>query len=438
MINLVESPFVNNSINIGGGNVGISSFPAGNVDAFGRQRVSEPYTLGDYKHVFGEETELLTALSGAGATKTLRANEASVRLTVGTGIGEYVTHQSRMYHHYLPGKSQYFLSSFCFGAQNSGTAKRLGLFDDRNGLYFQQSGDGTLQIILRDYISGYQRERIIPQSQWNLDRCDGTGPSAFNMDITKTQLFTADFQWLGVGKVRAGFVHNGAFVYAHEFYNSNNLNTAYWSNPNLPIRCQIQNYSVAASGGSGNNYMDQICSTIMSEGGYREAGVDLSMKNSGFITLPANAQGYPLLAIRLKTGYKGFPNRSIVRPGGSSYVSIDQTAAYEFWRAPSSNSITGGTWVSANDDSVVEYNISATGFITGSSYMLDAGVVIAGGNGASSYNSVSTIASLSDSRQAYISQNIDSSDSNIFVIAMDNLTSSTTKVFSTLQWRETR
>ncbi len=124
-----------------------------NLDAFGRLRISEPHTLADYSHTYGEEVELLTASSGSG-TKTLRANEASVRLTVGTGDGDFVVHQSRMHHHYMPGKSQLALMSFMFGNARANTVKRVGLFGEEDGVYFQQAGNGTLQFVKRTSISG--------------------------------------------------------------------------------------------------------------------------------------------------------------------------------------------------------------------------------------------------------------------------------------------
>ena len=416
------------------GSLSINNFPSQTADAFARQRVSDPYTLADYKHVYGEETELLTSLSGIGASKTLRPNEASVRLSVGTGDGEYVIHQSRMYHHYMPGKSQLVYTSFVLGAPNSGTNKRIGLFDDRNGIYFQQSGNSQLQLVKRDYISGYTRETIVPQTGWNIDKCDGVGDSSFNLDITKTQLFTADYQWLGVGRIRAGFVHNGNTIVAHEFYHSNILSTVYWNNPNLPIRCEIRNYSTAASG---NNYLDQICSTVISEGGYSEAGVDFSVSLSGLRSVAANSS-LPILNIRLATGYKGLPNRSIVRLGKATFASLDQNVIYEIWRLPSSANILGGNWSGVDAQSVVEYNSAATGVNFTSGNRIDCGFLPAGGNGSNSYLTTQSSSKISDARQGYISQNIDSSDSNVFAVVFKNITASPSNCFSSLQWRETR
>lgn len=403
------------------------------VDAFGRQRISNPFTLADYSHVYGEETELLSKTSGTNSSVTFDINQAKAILTVGTGPNDYAIHQSRMYHHYMPGKSQLTFESFNFTGYRAGTNKRVGLFDDYNGIFFEQSGDGTLSFVLRNNVSGFVYDERITQNNWNIDKCNGNGTSQFNINPTKTQLFTADFQWLGVGRVRAGFVHDGNAVIAHEFYNSNNKPTVYWSNPNLPIRCEIRNYTTAV----GTDSMDQICATVISEGGYNEAGVDFSARNTTARSVPTTSQ-LPLVAIALKTGYYGKPNRSVVRPNMANIYSADKAITYEVWRIPSTGQIIGGTWVSANNDSVVQYNISATSVNFTSGMLIDAGYCIAGGQGAGKFSAQSQIQNLSSAKRGYISQNIDSTNSNVFVIVGSGISDGASNTFASIQWRETR
>jgi hypothetical protein len=76
-----------------------------------------------------------------------------------------------------------------------------------------------------------------PQSQWNIDRCDGTGGSLFNLDLTKMQMFYIDFTWYGAGAIRFGFKNNrGEVIYCHRIPN-NNVNTeAYMRSGNVPAR----------------------------------------------------------------------------------------------------------------------------------------------------------------------------------------------------------
>jgi hypothetical protein len=147
-------------------NVNVSNFSAqsAQIDAFGRQRISNPFTLADYSHVYGEETELLTKTSGINSNITFNINQAKGVLQVGTGANDFTIHQSRMYHHYMPGKSQLTFQSFNFTGYRAGTNKRIGLFDDYNGIFFEQSGDGTLSFVLRNNVSGTVYDQRITQN----------------------------------------------------------------------------------------------------------------------------------------------------------------------------------------------------------------------------------------------------------------------------------
>lgn len=237
-------------------------------DAFGRLRVSETFTLGDYRHAYSIDPEFINVKSGAASTVVYSFERACADLVVGTGSSDYFIHQTRRYHHYLPGKSQLIFSSFNFGVAKPNVIKRTGYFDDENGIFFEQDASGTLNFVIRSNVSGVVIERRVPQSQWNKDTLDGNGPSGYAIDISKTQLGVIDFEWLGVGGVRCGFSINKENIVAHEFYNSNQLNTVYMSTPVLPVRCEIRNVGAV----SGVSSFSQICATVMSEGGYIESG----------------------------------------------------------------------------------------------------------------------------------------------------------------------
>ena len=81
----------------------------------------------------------------------------------------------------------------------------------------------------------------IPQSQWNIDKCDGTGPSGYNIDLTKMQMFYIDYSWYGAGFIRWGFRGpDGNVIYCHKMIN-NNVNTeAYMRSGNLPGRYESE------------------------------------------------------------------------------------------------------------------------------------------------------------------------------------------------------
>lgn len=413
----------------GPGGTIISGSLNASVDAFGRQRVSEPFTLGDYKHVFGIEDQLFINKTNGDGNITNNINHSSTILSATTS-GSYAIHQSKMYHHYMPGKSQVILESFVFGAAVSGSTKRIGYFDDYNGIFLEQDATGSLQFVIRSATNGTGSltEQRVKQQNWNVNTLLSDD---FNLDITKTQLLYIDFQWLAVGRVRCGFVHKGVIFICHVFDHTNILNVAYMQNPNLPVRCEIRNSvnTIIASS------MEQICSTVMSEGGYAESGKAYSVSNERFRTLTSGST-LPVLAIRLKNSVNGLPNRAFVRIQEAAIFTDQQSIRYLLTKLPSGSMLTtASAWIPVdNNDSVVEYNVSATAYSDGKP-------LLTGFVGANSLNInqanplVQTHAGVSN-KQNFIAQNYTSTDSEIYVLVAKNMTADSTNIGGTMLWSE--
>lgn len=82
----------------------------------------------------------------------------------------------------------------------------------------------------------------VAQSEWNLDACDGTGPSGYELDVNRIQMAYADYSWYGAGKIRFGFKdRKGHVKYVHEFVHNNILDESYFRSGNLPGRYEIMN-----------------------------------------------------------------------------------------------------------------------------------------------------------------------------------------------------
>jgi hypothetical protein len=107
-------------------------------------------------------------------------------------------------------------------------------------IYPEYRGQNSINTIISKTI-----DLRVPQSQWNIDRCDGTGASLYNIDLTKMQMFYADSSWYGAGAIRFGFKNNrGEVIYAHRMPN-NNINTeAYMRSGNLPARYETNTMPV--------------------------------------------------------------------------------------------------------------------------------------------------------------------------------------------------
>jgi hypothetical protein len=396
------------------------SFPNGVSDAFGRQRVSEPFTLGDYKHLYGIDPTFIDK-SANGGSITFVKNKACCTMTTTSDPASYIVHQTKFYHHYMPGKSQVIMSSVNFGLPTANVIKRTGYFDDNDGIYFEQAGDGTLSWVIRSFVSGAPVEVRKTQSEWNLDTVSW-------LNIANTQLVVIDFQWLGVGRVRVGFAHQGNIVYVHEFLHSNNLPTVYMSNPNLPVRCEIRNIGTT-TGGS----MDQICSTVFSEGGYVEAGQDWSSSTPTLKTIAAGVTA-PVMAIRLKNTFQTYSNRIIVRMGNLNVFSDGANIKWRLIKLPAQSYLTGNTWVDVNSGSSVQYNVTATAWTDGQE--MDAGFVGASTQGSQKAGGAPASNLPSTAKKNYIVQNFDSTDSEIFLVVASNLGAQSTNVGVAMQWRE--
>lgn len=85
----------------------------------------------------------------------------------------------------------------------------------------------------------------VPQSQWNIDKMDGTGPSGYNLNLARMQMFYLDYSWYGAGFIRWGFrATNGDVVYGHKMANNNVNYLAYMRSGNLPARYETNTYSL--------------------------------------------------------------------------------------------------------------------------------------------------------------------------------------------------
>jgi len=326
------------------------------TDAFGRLRVSNPYTLFDGGLRYFDNTYKWDQVDSGSVSSSFLPNESSILMNA-TGAGSAIR-QTKQVFSYQPGKSLLVLLTFVMNTPTAGVTQRAGYFGAQNGVYFEI--DGTdINLVIRKYTAGSvdSTTEKISRASWNGDRLDGQGGqsniSGVTLDVTKSQIFWCDVEWLGVGSVRCGFVINGQFIVSHIFHHANILDRVYMTTASLPVRYELVSTGPAAS-------MRAICSTVISEGGYanrsqsRAIGTALTGKDL------SNTVYRPLVCLRMKSTALD----SIVIPTAFDVYGLQQAAFV--YRIILNPTLTNADWTSAGTNSTVEYDISATALSGGS------------------------------------------------------------------------
>jgi hypothetical protein len=282
-----------------------SRIPEPNQDAFGRLRISEAVTLFDSQNQYDKMPYLWSEITNGAGRIDFVVNESTCNLYVSTANGDYAIRQSREYFRYQPGKSQLVMMTYVFGESSANNFQRVGYYDKADGIFLEYANN-VPYMCLRSNTTGTPTDTRIPQSQWNIDKLDGTSDSNVTIDMAKSQIFIADMEWLGVGRVRTGFVINGGIYYAHEFLNANEVAKVYMKTATLPVRYEIKNTGTAVS-----TNCKSICATVISEGGVDDMrGVPCSASTNVATRTVNSGIASPVLAIRPNTSFNGLENRT--------------------------------------------------------------------------------------------------------------------------------
>lgn len=327
----------------------------GDLDAFGRLRISEIRTLFDSKLIIGKEPLLWAEkLTGSGAI-THVTNEAGMDLDVTTASGDAAISQTKSRFNYVPGNSFLVNLTGTFGDSETGSTKKLGYYDNDNGLFFQLKDD-VLSVVKRSNVTGSPVDTVITQANWNMDKLDGTGPSRLTLDLTKTQIFRIDFQWLGSGFIRFGFDIDGSIINCHQINNANVITEAYMSNCNLPIRYEIENTGALSAAKT----LRQQCATVIIEGENQGTIIpgSVDMGVTGKVT--SGTTLIPLLGIRLD------PTKISGQADIVSISVVASTNANARWCLILDPTSVGGTpaWIDV-PNSVLESDVGAITTIVG-------------------------------------------------------------------------
>lgn len=328
-----------------------------NVDAFGRVRVSQPYTLFDSQNRYAADNQFEVSTTGTG-TSSFLSNEATVQLEVtGAGVGSVIRQTYRSFP-YQPGKGLLILTTFVMDSSTSANlTQQVGYYNTQNGVFFKRTGS-TNSFVLRSNSTptpGTPSDtRIVNQSSWNGDKLDGTGDSGFTLDTTKAQILWMDFEWLGVGSIRCGFIIDGQYIVCHTFTNANEIASVYMTTAILPVRYEIVTTTAAVAAS-----MKTICCSVVSEGGFEQTSIDHVARRTTVLGT-IGTTFLPVVSIRLASGRTGavvIPNRVQILPTTSQNYEIALVK---------NPTLTGATWASTvPSNSNVEFDVAATAMTGG-------------------------------------------------------------------------
>jgi hypothetical protein len=318
-----------------------------NIDLFGRLKVSNPYTFFDDTHRYDQNGNFSDVVLGVGSTVGIITAQSTATLGIGTTSGSSVIRETKRVFPYLPGKSLQVLQTFVLNPAKTNLVQRVGYASSENGIMIELNGS-QLNIIKRTAISGVGTTVTVPQSEWNIDKLDGTGVSGVNLDITKSQILFTEYEWLGVGAVRVGFINaDGNAHIAHIFNHANLLDSVYMTTAVLPVRYEIFNTGITTS----SSTMKQICISVQSNGGYEKKVIETIARRTTNTTVGTSFK--PLVSIRLAPGREN----AVVIPNQYSTLPI---SSGNFEIAMIKNAIlTGDSWTST-DSTNVQADYSAT------------------------------------------------------------------------------
>jgi len=325
------------------------------IDGIGKLRISNPLTIFESKSLH-DKTSLFWSQTAVGNSFVgfTGSGDSSYTLSA-AGNGAYAIRQTTQRFKYRPGKSEVCVFTGIFNPV-SNAIKRCGLFTSLTsepftpncGLYFETQSDSPSSIAVVQNNGG----NLVPsvsarRENWNIDKLDGFGISGKILNLSAANIFVLDFLWLGVGRVRYGFMIDGKIYYCHEILNAGNVMGAYILTPNLPFRTEIRQTN------SGTSDMKFICCSIMVEDDSRFDGHTTSISTSGGLTINSGDRK-AILGIRLKSDRLDSINELV----NVSIISIPDTTGntpnggickYEIVLNPytqtSTIGVTGGNWI---------------------------------------------------------------------------------------------
>jgi len=299
------------------------------------------------------------------ASGTITWNAGRALINTAAAANSSATLNSMKYIRVNPGTTVTLLISGYFTTARTGSLQLLGAGTANNGLYFGYNGT-TFSVAFRS--NGVTT--FIPQSNFNVDRVDGTGSSGINLNPTFGNVYMIKYDSFGFGNVSFWIqppIYTGAmsistsdYVCVHRLTFANSSTTIGLLNPQFPCTATAQNTT--------NTTVMTVAVTAMSV--YSDTLLYRPMQTT---SLDANTNVgstafVPIIILQNKATYQGQPNTTTVhiRYLHADNISQARAVVYQFIYNPTINLAPNYTDVNTTN-SAVSYAINPVVTITAGS-----------------------------------------------------------------------
>lgn len=228
-----------------------------------------------------------------------------------------------------------------------GQSLKYGLFDDRNGFYFEILYWEFFVVILKDGVANR-----IPRSDFNVDKMDGEGVSRVSLNPFKGYIWLIRFSWYGYGIVEFAVASEDVFneqhiVPIHRYYTQYRASISTY---NLPITVRLDSGTEVPD--------DATCGAYVTGRKYAVLGKFTPTTRAGsvysiFSDAEASSGWTPVFSLRRKAGLLSAP---VTLDSLESYSDTAPTVVAIF----AASDVSGAVWTSPPDATVSETALEYT------------------------------------------------------------------------------
>jgi hypothetical protein len=231
----------------------------------------------------------------------------------------------------------------------------IGLIDELNGMAIGLNGTEFSIFKRRDG----EFKQIIPQSQFNINKLDGSGDDRFVIDVTKLNVFRISYGYLGVAPITFEVLSGSKWIPFHKIEFANVESQPHLNLPYLKFRAYNVN--------EGNTENVSVYSASIAVGTIGQTK-DFDVSSRDFtVSVPTaslTSGSTTIVVFHTKPTYSGVENR-VESLLNLISASTDMNKSVTVQRFRLINPPTGGTWTDVDPNSFMEYSLNTVPNYTG-------------------------------------------------------------------------